>query len=237
MKDKNSKIIISASILNSDLLNLSREIKKLEEAKTDMLHIDVIDGNFAPNITFGTAMISSIRQRTDLFLDVHLMIKKPDNLLDDFTRSGADLINVHAEECPHLDRTLDRIKQAGKKAAVALNPATPVDVVENVLSHVDMVLVMTVNPGFGGQKFIYDMVYKIKKLKKLIEDYKKYSSQPKKNIDIQVDGGINLDTIPLVIDAGADVLVMGTAIFGAEDPVEYVKDIRKKISESPQRSV
>ena len=237
MKDKNNKIIISASILNSDLLNLSQEIKKLEEAKTDMLHIDVLDGNFAPNISFGPSMISSIRQKTDLFLDVHLMIKNPDDLLDSFIESGADLINVHVEECPHLDRTLARIKQAGKKAAVALNPATPVDMVENVLGYVDMVLVMTVNPGFGGQKFIYDMVYKIKKLKKLIGDYKEYSSQPKKNIDIQVDGGINAETIPLVTGAGADVLVMGTAIFGAGDPVEHIKDIRKKISESSQKTV
>ena len=230
MKDINSKIKISASILNSDLTNLSLEIKKLEEAGVDMVHIDVMDGNFVPNISFGSAVVNSIRQKTELFLDVHLMVKNPDNLLDNFIESGADLITVHVEECPHLDKTLDYIKQAGKKVAAALNPATPINMVENVLNHTDMILVMTVNPGFGGQKFIYDMVYKIKKLKKLIEDYKSYSDRPKKNIDIQADGGINMETVQLVTDAGANVLVMGTAIFSTPDPVEYVKNIRKKVS-------
>lgn len=231
MEEKNSKIIISASILNSDLLNLSSEIKKLEEAGVDMLHLDVMDGNFVPNISFGPALVDSIRQKTDLFLDVHLMIKNPDRHLDNYIKSGADLINVHAEECPHLDRTLDCIKQSGKKAAVALNPSTPISMIENVLDRTDMVLAMTVNPGYGGQKFIYDMVYKIKKLKKLIEDYKGNASKPKKSIDIQVDGGIKMETIPQVISAGANVLVMGTAIFEAGDPVEFIQNIRKKISE------
>jgi ribulose-phosphate 3-epimerase len=227
---ENSGIKICASILNSNFINLASEIKKVENAGVEMLHIDVMDGNFVPNITIGPPIIECLRKNTGLFLDVHLMIKKPDRLLDSFIESGADLINVHAEECPHLDQTLNYIKQAGKKAAVALNPSTPLCFIENVLGLVDMVLIMTVNPGFGGQEFIHDMVYKIKKLKVMIEDYRRYSSNVKKCIDIQVDGGINIDTAPIVVGAGANVLVMGTAIYESDNPAEYIKKVRYKIS-------
>ncbi len=189
-----------------------------------------MDGNFVPNITIGPPIIECLRKNTRLFLDVHLMIKKPDRLLDSFIKSGADLINVHAEECPHLDQTLNYIKQAGKKAAVALNPSTPLCFIESVLGLVDMILIMTVNPGFGGQEFIYDMVYKIKKLKAMIEDYRRYSSNVKKCVDIQVDGGINIDTAPIVARAGANVLVMGTAIYQSDNPAEYIKEVRSKVS-------
>ncbi|MFZ3385815.1 MAG: ribulose-phosphate 3-epimerase [Candidatus Hydromicrobium sp.] len=230
MASENSGIKICASILNSNFINLASEIKKVENAGVEMLHIDVMDGNFVPNITIGPPIIECLRKNTGLFLDVHLMIKKPDRLLDSFIESGADLINVHAEECPHLDRTLNYIKQAGKKAAVALNPSTPLCFIENVLGLVDMVLIMTVNPGFGGQEFIHDMVYKIKKLKVMIEDYRRYSSNVKKCVDIQVDGGINIDTAPIVVGAGANVLVMGTAIYESDNPAEYIKKVRDKIS-------
>lgn len=220
---------ISASILNSNFADLAGEIKKVEKAGVDMLHVDVMDGSFVPNITIGPPIIKCLRENTGLFLDVHLMIRNPDRLLDSFIDSGADLINVHAEECPHLNRTLNYIKNAGKKAAVALNPSTPLCLIENVLEIVDMVLILTVNPGFGGQRFIPEMIYKIKSLKKMIEEYKKYSSNLKKNIDIQVDGGINIDTALDVVSAGANVLVMGTAIYKSDDPLEYIKKVRSKI--------
>ena len=230
MENKGNLIKISASILNSDFTNLAGEIEELESAGVEMIHLDVMDGSFVPNITIGPPVIKCLRNKTKLFMDVHLMIKNPDRLLDSFIESGADLINVHAEECPHLDRTLNYIKQAGKKAAVTLNPSTPLCCIENVLYIVDMVLIMTVNPGFGGQKFIHGMVYKIGKLKKMIEDYRRYSSNSKKSIDIQVDGGINIDTAPIVVKAGANVLVIGKAMYDSKNPAEYIKKVRGEVA-------
>jgi ribulose-phosphate 3-epimerase len=227
VKELSNKYKIAVSILNCDFVDLREEIKKVEQAGIKMLHIDVMDGNFVPNITVGQPIVKKIRENTKLFLDVHLMIKNPERHIDSFIESGADLINIHVEECAHLDKTLSYIKQAGVKAAAALNPATPLCFVENVFQHLDMILIMTVNPGFGGQNFINEMVYKIQKLKDMIENYENYSGKVK-NIDIQVDGGINSITAQSVINAGANVLVVGTAFFNSSNPKEFVSQLRQK---------
>lgn len=221
---------IAASILDCDFLNLGSEIKKIENLGIDMLHLDVMDGSFVNNISIGQPVIRQIRKFTRLFLDVHLMIKNPDRHLDSFIESGADLICVHAEECPHLSWTLSHIKQSGLKAAVALNPSTPVSVIENVLSYLDMVLVMTVNPGFGGQKFLGEMLFKISKLCGMMQDYANYAHDYR-NIDIEVDGGINPDTAATVVKAGANILVLGSAIFKSDNPGEIVKKVRDCFSQ------
>ena len=223
----NDKYKISASVLDCDFLNLGQEITKIRNLGIDMIHIDVMDGSFVPNISFGQPVLKKIRQYTDLMLDVHLMIKNPDKSLDSFIESGADIITVHAEECPHLSWTLSQIKNSGINTAVSLNPSTPLSVLENVFPYIDMVLIMTVNPGFGGQKFLPEMIFKIKKLRAMLADYSQYSGD-RKNIHIQVDGGINGETAGEVIKAGASVLVLGTAIFKSENPSEVVQKVRDK---------
>lgn len=223
-----NKVKVAVSVLNSNFLNLGSEIKKIEDAGADMVHLDVMDGGFVPNISIGLPMVKAMREGTGLFLDVHLMINEPDKHIDNFIKSGADLITVHVETCPHLDRTLNHIKDSGARASVALNPSTPLCTIENVLGLLDMVLIMTVNPGFGGQKFIEAMIYKIKKLNSMIENYRN-RVEIGKSINIQVDGGINEKTAPIAIKAGADVLVMGTSFFKSKDPNQLVNNVKSTL--------
>lgn len=213
-------IKIAPSILSADFSKLYEEIKKVEEAGADYLHIDVMDGHFVPNITIGAPVVKAIRKNSNLVFDVHLMIENPDYYIEDFAKAGADIITVHAEACRHLNRTIQNIKSVGKKAGVALNPATPLNVLDYSLEYIDMVLIMTVNPGFGGQKFIPNMVEKIKKLKTTIHSRGL-------NIDIEVDGGIKLDNFREVVEAGANVLVAGSAIFESEDIKKTTSEFKK----------
>lgn len=215
---------IAASILDCDFLNLGSEIKKIEDLGIHLVHLDVMDGSFVNNISIGQPVVKQIRKSTGLPIGVHLMIKNPDRHIDSFIESGADIICVHAEECPQLSWTLSHIKQSGRKAAVALNPSTPVSIIENVLCYLDMVLLMTVNPGFGGQRFLGEMLFKIGKLKGMLSDYSNYANDYR-DIDIEIDGGINPDTAAAVVKAGANILVLGSAIFKSDNPGEIVKKV------------
>jgi ribulose-phosphate 3-epimerase len=216
---------IAASILDCDFLNLGSEIKKIEDLGINLVHLDIMDGSFVNNISIGQPVVKQIRKSTGLPIGVHLMIKNPDRHLDSFIECGADIICVHAEECPHLSWTLSHIKKSGRKAAVALNPSTPVSIIENVMCYLDMVLLMTVNPGFGGQEFLEEMLFKISKLKEMLIDYSNYANDYR-NIDIEIDGGINPDTAAAVVKAGANILVLGSAIFKSSNPGEIVKKVR-----------
>ncbi|MBR7552831.1 ribulose-phosphate 3-epimerase [Allobacillus sp. GCM10007491] len=212
---------IAPSILSADFAKLGEEIKEVESA-VDYIHIDVMDGHFVPNITIGPLIVDAIRPITDLPLDVHLMIENPEHYIQAFVDAGADIITVHQEACPHLHRVVQQIKQAGVKAGVVINPATPVESIEYVLEDVDLVLVMTVNPGFGGQSFIPSGLNKIKQLFDLRSEHG-YS------YEIEVDGGVNQDTAKQCIDAGADVLVAGSAIYNKENRIEAIKAIKESL--------
>ncbi|MBR2921747.1 MAG: ribulose-phosphate 3-epimerase [Alphaproteobacteria bacterium] len=210
-------IKIAPSILSADFADLKNEIIKLDEAKADMIHLDVMDGNFVPNLTFGPCVIKSIRPYTKLMFDAHLMVDNPDKMLEWFALAGADIITVHAEVCPHLDKTLDAIHKLGVKAGVALNPSTSESVLEYVLDKLDLILVMTVNPGFGGQQFMDNQLEKIAKVKKMIGS---------RNIILSVDGGINPMTASEAISAGADMLVAGSAVFSGNDYAKNISALR-----------
>lgn len=213
---------LAPSILSADFSRLLEHVKEVESAGVEYLHIDVMDGHFVPNISFGAPILKSLKGKTNLFMDVHLMIENPDQYIPGFVDAGADLINVHIEACPHIHRTLQLIRSYGVKAAVALNPGTPLSSIEEILPDVDMVLIMSVNPGFGGQSYIESMTDKIKRLKQMIED-----RNP--SCEIQVDGGIKIDNIKKVVDAGATVIVAGSAIFNTPDINETVKAFRNAL--------
>ena len=200
---------LSPSILSADFSRLGEEIKELDEAGAQYVHIDVMDGMFVPCISFGMPVIRSIRECTDRIFDIHLMIEEPGRYIDEFAEAGADLITVHAESCRHLDRTIEKIKEKGLLAGVALNPATPVSAISCVLEKVDMVLIMTVNPGFGGQKLIPYTVEKVRELRKIVDE------QGLKT-DIEVDGGVNLSNVGELMDAGANIIVAGSAVFSGD---------------------
>jgi len=210
---------ISPSILSADFSRLGEEIQNIEKAGADYIHLDVMDGSFVPNITIGNEVVKNLRKKTALPFDVHLMINNPDNHIKAFADAGSDIITIHAEASIHLDRSLDLIKSFGKKVGVSIVPSTHEDVLDYVLEKLDLILVMTVNPGFGGQKFLSSQLRKIENLRKKID-------KSGKKIELEVDGGINEETSKIVASAGADVLVSGSYIFGSRDYAGAIKKLR-----------
>jgi ribulose-phosphate 3-epimerase len=217
-----NKIQIAPSILSCNFLELGKEIVDVEKAGADLIHIDVMDGHFVPNITIGPLIVEAIKKIASKPLDVHLMIKNPSKFVQDFIAKGADIITVHAEADEHLFRTLDVIKSSGKKAGVSLNPSTPLAFLDHVIHIVDLIVIMTVNPGFGGQAYIPSMEEKIRNTRKMIQ-------KSGRKIGLEVDGGLKADNAKKVVQAGGDILVMGTEIFHSKDYKKKIQEVRKKI--------
>ncbi len=213
------KHLIAPSVLAADFTRLASEIDLVNASEGDWFHLDVMDGRFVPNITFGFMIIEAIKKMAIKPLDVHLMMVEPEKYISDFRKAGADVITVHYEACPHLHRTLQQIRETGAKAGVALNPHTPVSVLEDILEDADLFLLMSVNPGFGGQKFIYQTLNKIKKLRQMLDE---------RNIEahIEIDGGVGLQNAEVILQAGADVLVAGSSVFNAKNPSQAIADLK-----------
>ena len=218
---------ISPSILSADFCRLGEEVRALEKAGADYIHVDVMDGHFVPNLTIGPAIVKAVRRCTSLPLDVHLMMERPDDFLSDFFKAGANILTVHLEAVTHLHRTLSEIKKYGMRAGISLNPSTPVCLIEPALDYADLVLIMSVNPGFGGQELIPEVLPKIKEIRRLI-------TRKGRPVELEVDGGIKVDNIGAVADAGADVFVSGSGIFGTPDYAKTIAAMRGNIS--PQRA-
>ncbi|HKK76050.1 MAG TPA: ribulose-phosphate 3-epimerase [Saprospiraceae bacterium] len=217
--------LVAPSLLAADFTKLSEEINLVNQSEADWLHLDVMDGRFVPNITFGMFIIKAIRKMCSKPLDVHLMIESPERYIADFRAAGADVITVHYEACTHLHRTIQLIRESGAKVGVALNPHTPVDLIKDVLEDIDLVLIMSVNPGFGGQKFIYRTLAKIKQLREM-------AIVRNLNPRIEIDGGVGLQNAERILQAGADVLVAGSSVFRSEDPAQSIKSL-KEIGQQP----
>ncbi|MHA7633895.1 ribulose-phosphate 3-epimerase [Corallococcus sp. M7] len=211
---------ISPSLLSCDFSRLGEEVRAIEAAGADWIHVDVMDGRFVPNLTLGPVIVEAIKRVATKPLDVHLMIVEPEKYVEAFAKAGADVLTVHQEASPHLHRTLQSIRQAGAKPSVVLNPGTPLSAIEEVLGDVDMVLLMSVNPGFGGQSFIESTVDKVRRLRAMLD------ARGLKDVDIEVDGGINAQTAKRVVDAGATVLVAGSYVFGAKDYAQAIRSLR-----------
>jgi len=225
---------ISPSILSADFARLGEEVRAVEKAGADYIHVDVMDGHFVPNLTIGPSVVKAVRRCTALPLDVHLMVERPDDFLSEFAKAGADILTVHVEAVVHLHRTLTEIRKLGMRAGVSLNPSTPVCLLEPALDYADLILVMSVNPGFGGQELIPEVLPKIKELRRLL-------GQKGRRAELEVDGGIKVDNIGVAAGAGADVFVSGSGIFGTPDYAQTIAAMRKKISprraQRPQRKI
>ena len=214
---------LAPSILSADFSNLSQQLRYVEIGGADIIHFDVMDGKFVPNITFGPVVVKAVRKTTKLPIDVHLMIEDPDNFIEEFINAGADYISVHQEEVVHLHRTITRIKELGAKAGVVINPSTPVSTLSEILEYVDFVLVMSVNPGFGGQKFIKSSLNKIKQLAKI-------RIEQKLDFQIEVDGGVSTENIKIISDAGCDIFVAGSSVFGQDNVSAATTELKNIIS-------